>query len=647
MKADKKAKLIERIKTLQGLSDDERGDLLELLRTTKAYGLVWENHREDVEERLRDELPMLIEDKSKALTDGGDDAPNHIIIEGDNLEALTTLAYTHAGKIDVIYIDPPYNTGKKDEFKYNDAWVDKEDTFRHSKWLSFMVKRLRIAKKLLTEKGLIFISIDDHEYSQLKTLCDEIFAGHFVQNFVWYTEGHTDNQDEITDVHEYILCYSKSATVPTINNIVDPNVGDDSKILRNFAENSITKNGKKNPPSEIELPIGFPCEVEKLYLPKSENIEAFLENVRSVGYITREASANFSMKYPVRLCDMKVENYKLSQKCIVFSGWMNNGKLKKFIANNCLPIEDDGTMLKFYLSKNGVIYYRREGRKSHYVQSILMKMGTTETNKYMLERMGVEFDFPKPIELIQYIISLYSKKDSIILDFFAGSATTIHSTMLLNEQDDGNRTCILITNNENQICNKVAYPRIKYIIQNNYISTNNQSRPAHEGNNLRYYRTAFVGRSRTPQNLRRLVRLATDMLCIKEDLYAEQPAFAGQEVVKQAFRYFEKGDKRMLVIYREEAVPLLVPLIEKFEMPQGERIKVYVFSPSEDPWAGEFEEVEEKVTLCALPMAILNAYKRVLPKPKEQNIYVEPEMETQTVAPSNSLFPDFEEGGEA
>ena len=243
---------------------------------------------------------------------------------------------------------------------------------------------------------------------------------------------------------------------------------------------------------------------------------------------------------------MKIENYKFSKKYIVFSGLINNGKLKKFISNNCLPIEDDGTMLKFYLSKNGVIYYRREGRESHYVQSILMKMGTTETNKYMLERMGVEFDFPKPIELIQYIISLYSKKDSIILDFFAGSATTIHSTMLLNEQDDGKRTCILITNNENQICNKVAYPRIKYIIQNNYISTNNQSRPAHAGNNLRYYKVGFVPREKDLTNIERFAWQSVNLLCIKEDVYQEQTMFGDWEAY--GCRYFTDGNKQFLVV---------------------------------------------------------------------------------------------------
>ena len=149
-----KQELINKIHTIDGLSADEKSALVELLNTRKKYGLVWENKPEIVEERLREELPVLTEVKERAIISDDSDAPNHILIEGDNLEALTALSYTHSGKIDVIYIDPPYNTGKKD-FKYNDKFVDKDDSFRHSKWLSFMDKRLKIAKSLLSNSGVL------------------------------------------------------------------------------------------------------------------------------------------------------------------------------------------------------------------------------------------------------------------------------------------------------------------------------------------------------------------------------------------------------------------------------------------------------------------------------------------------------------
>ena len=161
-----KQELISKIKSLQDISSEEKAYIIELVNTKKKYGLVWEEKPEDVEEQLRSMLPVFKEVKERAIISEDKDAPNHILIEGDNLHALTALTYTHEGKIDVIYIDPPYNTGNKD-FIYNDAYVDKEDTYRHSKWLSFMDKRLRLAKKLLSEKGVIFISISDIENAQL------------------------------------------------------------------------------------------------------------------------------------------------------------------------------------------------------------------------------------------------------------------------------------------------------------------------------------------------------------------------------------------------------------------------------------------------------------------------------------------------
>ena len=142
-----KSALVDKIKLLEGLTNDEKADLIGLLRSHKKYGLVWEEKKEDVEECLREQLPLLTEVKERAIISFETNAPNHILIEGDNLEALTALSYSHEGKIDVIYIDPPYNTGNKD-FVYNDSYVDSEDSYRHSKWLSFMHKRLKIAKRL-------------------------------------------------------------------------------------------------------------------------------------------------------------------------------------------------------------------------------------------------------------------------------------------------------------------------------------------------------------------------------------------------------------------------------------------------------------------------------------------------------------------
>ena len=204
-----KYELAKKITQLDGLTNEEKASLVELLRSQKKYGLVWEDKPEEIETRLVDELPVLTEVPERAIVSESPDAPNHILIEGDNLEALTALAYTHEGKIDVIYIDPPYNTGNKD-FVYNDSFVDREDGYRHSKWLSFMNKRLQIAKSLLSSEGVIFISIDDNEQAQLKLLCDEIFGGDkFVATIPWRKRtAKSDVPHYLSQDYEWVLCYA-------------------------------------------------------------------------------------------------------------------------------------------------------------------------------------------------------------------------------------------------------------------------------------------------------------------------------------------------------------------------------------------------------------------------------------------------------
>ncbi len=223
-----------------------------------------------------------------------------------------------------------------------------------------------------------------------------------------------------------------------------------------------------------------------------ENFQNFYDEVTENKYISRELTKKYGSVYPIPVDDMVVEDYKLVQDCRVFSGWANNGKLKRFIENGFQPIDDEGTKVLFYLSKNGVIYYRRENRKSHYVQSVLENLGTTETNKYMLEDMGFSFDYPKPVELIKYLLGLYLKKNGLVLDFYAGSGTTGHAIEEMNREDGGERRFILCTNNENRICEEVTYQRLKTVItgkreDGSYYS---DGIPA----NMKYYKTDFVDR---------------------------------------------------------------------------------------------------------------------------------------------------------
>lgn len=268
-------------------------------------------------------------------------------------------------------------------------------------------------------------------------------------------------------------------------------------------------------------------------------------------------------------------------------------------------------------------------------------LNTQGTNELKEIFGGKSFSFPKPTKLIAQLLRV--SNPSIILDFFAGSGTTLHAVMQLNAEDGGKRQCILCTNNENGICENVTYERNKRVIQG-YTKPNGEEVEGLHDNNLRYYRTDFVGRRRTPQNMRRLMLLASDMLCIKENLYTEHDEFGGMETLKNGFRYFSNGKKQMLIIYNEEAIYDIVDALEAMEVTSP--IIVYVFSPGNDAWNSEFESVSDKVRLTALPTAIYNAYKRVLPKPKTTLLNPE-EAPKEEKKETETLFDFDEEGGEA
>lgn len=579
MNSNDRANLIKRINTLEGLTDKERSALLGLLRENKTYGLVWEDKPEDVEERLRDELPILTEVLERAIISEDKDAPNHILIEGDNLEALATLAYTHEGKIDIIYIDPPYNTGNKD-FRYNDSYVDKEDSYRHSKWLSFMSRRLKIAKKLLSDRGIIFISIDDNEQAQLKLLCDEVFGNkNFVADLIWSNqEGGGSSDSKLFRIkHEHIIVFSKDISQLDIKGV------------------DITNEDRYKEEDEYSKVRG------KYYLQKL-----------GMGSIQYSESLNYPIIAPDGSKIYPSDNNNGKKACWRWS----KEKLNWGIENGFIVIKKSKNIWTVYTKQylncdnNGEIIIRTQRPLG-----IIDKFSSTQAAKF-LESIGLSklFNYSKPTDLIKYLIDRFVDFNPIILDFFAGSGTTLHATMQLNAEDGGRRQCILVTNNENNICEEVTYERNRRVIQG-YTNAKGEEVEGLTKNNLRYYRTGFVGRNRSMQNMRELVNLATDMLCIKEDLYTEQKTFGGQKTYKGIFRYFDDGKKQMLVIYREEAIDELVDIIYDLDIIQP--IKVYVFSPSEDPWEGSFDDVSDKVELCALPQAIYNTYRRILPKKKD------------------------------
>lgn len=584
------ADLIKKLQTLEGLTNDERSNLIGLLRQHKKYGLVWEDKPEDVEERLREELPVLREVKEKAIIgtppNGGDRGglPNHILIEGDNLEALTALSYTHEGKIDVIYIDPPYNTGNKD-FVYNDSFVDTEDSYRHSKWLSFMSKRLKIAKKLLSDKGVIFISIDDNEQANLKLLCDEVFGGRQeVAHLIWQKRkgGGNDSVYVGTD-HEYILVYKKRLEA-----------------------------------NESKWRIPYDKEYLKRYKFEDKKGRYYYDTLSRPGL-------NNPIIYDVICPDgsiIKNGTWQISKD--TFEEGIKTGEVD------------------FVKSKSGGYTVMRKVRvpeEGKVFRSIITNVSNKDAADDMERVLGNKkaFSNPKPQILIHQLLSLpFTSNEYVVLDFFAGSGTTLHATMQLNAEDGGHRQCILVTNNENNICEEVTYERNKRVIQG-YTTPKGVKVEGLKQNTLRYYKTDFIPRERTQKNMRALVVAATDLLCIKEDLYEEQQTFGRFTLKPHLARYFNDGRKHMLIVYREELIDEIVEEIKCLPLTpsRGEgNLKIYVFSPGRYAFTDNFREVEDKVELVALPAAIYDAYQKVLPKRKEK-LFEEEKQETETKFPTD------------
>lgn len=575
-----KEDLILKIMEMADLSNDEKAEIVGSLRRQKKYGLVWEDHPEDAEERLKSAFPVLREDKEAAIISDAADAPDHVLIEGDNLEALMALSYTHEGKVDVIYIDPPYNTGNKD-FVYNDSFVGSEDGYRHSKWLSFMEKRLRLAKKLLSDKGVIFISIDDNEQANLKLLCDEVFSGmDFLATIPWRKRtAKSDVPHGLSQDCESILCYCRERFQAGIKKDSRKYYETPDFPGRPWRVHDLTKQT-----SAEERPMSY------FTIINPKNGEEFPANKNRTWAITKDTFDGY-----------------YAQDRIVFPGDYN-------FLNIARPVlrywkEDDmkkaGDMFGFTAVSS----------------NLPPEVGMTQDGTKDLDSVfGFKaFGFPKPLALIKYILQISKPiaNDVTILDFFAGSGTTLHATMQLNAEDGGHRQCILVTNNENNICREVTYERNKRVIQG-YTTPKGVAVEGLHNNNLRYYTMDFLPREHTNEAKRELMRAATDMLCIKEGIYNEVREFCGMKFKPSILRYFKESDGRqMLLIFDERAVEHIVPLLLQQTEDEG-KLKVYVFSNGAYAYEDEFLELRDKVELCALPEAILQVYNKVLPQKEEE-----------------------------
>lgn len=409
----------------------------------KKYGLVYEEHKESIDEILEANTPVLSEDESLFIDNGG---AMNFLIEGDNLASLKILEKTHCEAIDFIYIDPPYNTGGGD-FIYDDKFVDSNDLYIHSKWISFISKRISISKKLLSPKGFILISIGDEEIHSLKILCDSIFGeNNFIACCPRIAKRTSNKGTFFKPTKDYVLVYAKK--VANINwkfgagnkiNIKDFKYTDErGKYKKNGA--SLYQPSLDSRPNQryyIECPDG------SLIIPPGTVFPDKLEDGASVKPLSNKD----------KCWRWSRETYLANKNRLIFTK----------ASPSCPLIDFNGNPSKWNIYDK--VYLEDKESETLLTEDVIYDYVNSQGTKVLLG-LGINFSFAKPVGLIKYLIEVTkTKKDITILDFFAGSGTTGHAVLELNKEDGGNRKFILCTNNENNICRDVTYERIKRVIE--------------------------------------------------------------------------------------------------------------------------------------------------------------------------------------
>jgi len=604
-------------------SDWSKDDLIKRiheLEKRKKYGLVWDEEREPEKLFLqcKKELPVLKEVKEKEIKNDPD-KPTHILIEGDNYHALSVLSYTHENSVDLIFIDPPYNIGG--DFIYNDKIVDPEDSYRHSKWLSFMKKRLELARYVLKDTGAIFITIDDEEASHLKLLCDEIFLPqNFIAQICWQKKFSPQNDATyFSDMHDFILVYAKRKKTKKS----DKESGFDIQGLIRTDEMLKRYSNPDNDPRGLWT--SSDCSV-KTY---SKDYDYPIKTPS--GRIVRPPESRCWFTSKERFQALVDDNR------IWFGEDGNNvPRLKKFLSE----VKEDITPTTWW--PHSEVGHNQEAKQEM---------------KKILHDVDNVFNTPKPVRLMKRIITLATRSDnhSVILDFFAGSGTTAQAVLELNSEDGGNRQFILVTNNENNICVESTYPRIKRVIEGYDFQGNEKTLLFEEklnltklkkvglildeyerikveqkenydelkgefkentlrlwginknlthkegvGGNLKYYKTDFVPAKATDVNKEKLTKQSVEMLCLRENTF--DPVLE-----EETIKIFQNKEKYTAILFDQLIIPKLKEIIRDYDKP----VHVYVFSLGDDDFADEFSDMKEKVTVKSIPAAILRVYRRI------------------------------------
>lgn len=554
------------------LSKEELLALVSKLDAQKKYGLVWEADRtkEVFETDLHASIPFLSEEPKNNLV-LGKELPNNLFIEGDNYHALSVLNYTHKGKVDVIFIDPPYNTGNK-TWRYNNDYVESDDTFKHSKWISFMSKRLKLSKNLLTDDGIIIVSIDDYEVHTLRFLLDEIFGENNrlgTLSVINKKSGRTTDKFFATS-HEYYYFYAKNADLASIGMMES---SEETKQTYKLADEEgsykwrdFLRTGGFSTPEERPnsyYPIYFDPKTKKIDIEKFPNsVEIFPIDSKGKKRVWRQTRP--SLLKLVSVGSILIEETK--------SGW------KVRIKDRIKMVVKPKTVWDSPL-------YDAATHGTKLLETILNKPRA--------------FDFPKSVYAVRDALSvaLNGKDDAVILDYFGGSGTTAHAVALLNKEDDGNRKFIICTNNENNIASEVCLPRIQNVIKGVAGLDEITGIPT----NLFYFKTSFVQKSISPDETRiRVSENCHELIKIKEHVFE----------TSESNDYFSlhASETKIVGVYHSIDPSQLDVLKKKIQKFEGEKV-LYCFTLDNFGLnSEEFEDLSE-VRLEPIPQSIVDIFE--------------------------------------
>lgn len=576
------------MKPLEEYSKEELIEIVSSLKKQKKFGLVWEDKPEKVATECELKLPVVREVSEKIIASDNSVDPVNLIIEGDNYHALSVLNYTHPSSIDIIYIDPPYNTGNKD-FIFNDRFVDKDDSFFHSKWLSFMSKRLVLAKNLLTEHGIILISINDEEMATLKLLCDQIFnEENFIENFIWVKNSGGSLSKTTLTRHEYVLCYAKNKRLILDDSFFfmkKPGYDDVMSLV-----NRHKKHGDKREIIEKEIRNYYRSHSELKGITLYDSID---ENFRVYRCLPITAPNNnfYDVLHPITGKPVKIPPRGWS--------WSRNTMAEKIKEGRVVFGKDES-----YVPSQKL--YLEEAKFEHKRSTI--NSDQAEGNKTLAAILGANNKFrnsnPKPISLLRYLLQ-NTMHDATILDFFAGSGTTGQAVLELNKEDGGNRKFILCTNNENNIAEDVTYPRIKTVVT----GIRNDGAKYSDGisANVRYFKTDFVEKGQSLDETReKLVARATDIIRMKETTF--DSVFEERDL-----KIYSNGKTFTAIIFDPFRIRECWDNIEK-NNPEKLETHLYIFTYSSDVSA--FTDEIPTDTLInwvskPIPDGILKVYKKL------------------------------------